>query len=128
VWETRFGTAGLTSEPFRGVSVVFQYLLGRTATRANRFESTFNAWYTLLSYRYRGHRLSARYDDFAVHDKDGPPSTRERGYAVTIAYLFELWLRHRLAVEYITIHSERPDASAPDPNDGGWQVSYRFRY
>jgi hypothetical protein len=128
VWEGRFGTAGFKAEPVPGLSVLFQYLGAYTTTATGAFESEMNAWYTLLSYRYRGHRLTVRYDDFAVHDEDGPPSTRERGRAVTVAYLFELGLRHRIGFEYVWIDSERPTSTSPDPADDGWQVSYRFRY
>lgn len=128
VWETRFVVAGIALRPLPGLDVIFQYLLGTTDTRTNTFESRVRAWYPLLSYRFHDHRLTVRYDDFGVQDLDGPPSTRENGHAVTLAYLFEFWLRHRLAFEYIFINCERPDSPASDPCNDGWQVSYRFRY
>lgn len=129
VWETRYGMAGVAVQPLPGLDVLFQYLIGETATRTNPFDSTFQALYPLVSYRWRNHRVSVRYDNFRVEDDDGqPPNSRERGEAVTFAYLFEFWLRHRLAFEYIIVDSDRPNGSAADPNDDGFQVSYRFRY
>lgn len=127
VWETRYGTASLGIQPVPGLDLLIQALVGRTATRTNRFESTISAVYPLVSYRYRGHRCTVRYDHFRVDDDDSSPSTHERGNAVTVAYMFEFWLRHRVAVEYVWIDSER--AGEPtDPSDNGWQLSYRFRY
>jgi hypothetical protein len=127
VWETRFGMVGGSLQPLPGLDIVIQYLIGHTATRANSFESTISAWFPLVSYRFREHRFTARYDQFRVDDLDGPPDTGERGAAVTLAYLFEFWLRHRLAFEYITFTTcERPLPGGPC--NGGWQLSYRFRY
>lgn len=129
VWETRYATAGVALAPLPGLDVLFQYLIGTTANRTNGFNDTVQAFYPLVSYRWRGHRLSVRYDNFRVQDDAaGAPFDRERGWAVTVAYLFEFWLRHRLAVEYVTVDSYRPDRAAPDPSDDLWQVSYRFRY
>jgi hypothetical protein len=129
VWETRYGVAGVAIQPLPGLDVLFQYLIGTTQTRTNPFDSTIQAFYPLVTYRWRQFRVTARYDNFRVEDDDGqPPDSRERGEAVTLACLFEFWLRHRLAFEYIFIDSHRPNSSSPDPSDDGWQVSYRFRY
>jgi hypothetical protein len=128
VWETRYGIAGVALQPLPGLDILFQYLIGKTAKRSPAFDSTVQALYPLVSYRWRGFRVTARYDDFRVDDNSasGPP-TRERGHAWTFAALFEFWLRHRVGFEYILVDSERA-ASPPDPSDDGWQLSYRFRY
>ena len=128
VWETRFGEMGLALHPVTGLEVVMQGMVGNATTRGKALESRFSTWYPLVSYRYGGHRLSARYDNFRVTDVDGPPSTSESGYAVTVAYLFEFWLRHRIGFEYIYIDSERPGGDPSHMSQRGWQVSYRFRY
>jgi hypothetical protein len=127
VWETRYGTASLGLQPLTGLDLLIQGLVGHTTTRTNRFESTVGAVYPLISYRYRSHRVTVRYDHFRVHDDDGAPSTHEKGNAVTVGYLYEFWLRHRIGVEYIWIDSERAGESS-DPSDNCWQLSYRFRY
>lgn len=129
VWETRYGVAGIAVQPLPGLDVIFQYLIGKTATRAAPLDSTIQALYPLVSYRWRNHRLTVRYDNFRVGNDDGqPPDSRERGEAVTIAYLFEFWLRHRLAFECIIVDSHRPSATQPEPSGTQFQVSYRFRY
>lgn len=129
VWETRYATVGLSAAALPGVDLLFQYLIGTTSSRAGPFDNTLQAFYPLASYRWRGHRVTARYDNFRVeNDRNAAPYNRERGWAVTVAYLFEFWLRHRIGFEYVLVDSHRPDRSAPDPSDDGWQVSYRFRY
>ncbi len=128
-WNTRFGTVGAILHPLPQVDFLVQYLIGETHTRVANWDSSFSAFYALLSYRYRTHRLTARYDVFRVHDLDGGPNwSRDRGDAVTLAYLFEFGLRHRVGVEYIWAHSRHPSLGRGDPHDDGWQISYRFRY
>jgi hypothetical protein len=43
VWETRYGVAGVAVEPLPGLEVIFQYLIGKTMTRTNHFDSTIQA-------------------------------------------------------------------------------------
>jgi hypothetical protein len=127
-WSTRFGVVGALLRPLAHVTVATQYLEGETNTKVNDFDSAFRAVYALLSLDYKRHRLTARYDFFRVDDHDGPPITREHGYALTFAYLVEVGLRHRFAIEYMRVTSHRPATGFDDPSDGGWQFSYRYRY
>jgi hypothetical protein len=126
VWETRYATAGVDLEPLPGLTVLFQYLIGKTTSRTAGIDATVQALYPLISYRWRNFRVSFRYDDFKVQPENDTTSTRERGHAFTVSALFEFWLRHRLGFEYITVDSDRVNVSAP--GDDGWQLSYRFRY
>ena len=126
VWETRFGIAGIALAPLPGVDVTVQGLYGKTATRTNALASTIGAIYPMISYRFRNHRLTFRFDDFQVVDVDGGPNTAEHGEAYTIAYLLEIGLWQRIAFEYVTVRSHRPGVS--NPGDDGWQLSYRLRY
>jgi hypothetical protein len=139
VWETRYGIAGIAVQPLRGLDVVFQYLIGETATRATSTgatstgaaasQYTIQALYPLVSYRWRNHRLTVRYDDFRVVEHGGGPANlQRRGEAVTIAYLFEFWLRHRLALEYLGVDRHRSSASQSEPSGSQIQLSYRFRF
>lgn len=127
-WSTRFGTVGTLVRPFPHVTFAAQYLEGETNTRIDDFDSAFRAVYALLSLDYKRHRLTTRYDFFRVDDRDGAPITREHGYALTFAYLVEIGLRHRVAIEYLRVTSHRPATGFDDPSDGGWQFSYRYRY
>ena len=70
-----------------------------------------------------------RYDNFRVAGRRRPADRpRERGYAFTVGYLFEFWLRHRVGFEYIIVDSDRATAASEPCRDDGWQLSYRFRY
>jgi len=85
--------------------------------------------YVLISPHYKGNRLTVRYDVFRVHDLDGGPvSTSEHGDAVTAAYMLQMGLRHRVALEYIWMNSHRVANAPLNPTPDGWQISYRFRY
>jgi len=128
VWETRFGTVGVILHPLARMDLLFQYLVGKTQTRSVTGDSALSAFYALLSYHYRGHRFSVRYEIFRSGDLDGGLSTREHGDGVTLAYFFEFGLHHRIGFEYVFLHSHRPAFSRSDPPDDGWQLSYRFRY
>jgi hypothetical protein len=126
VWETRFGVAGVVLQPAAGLDLTVQWLYGTTTTRGVDLASTVSAVYPIVSYRWRGMRLSFRFDDFRVRDDDGGPSTAESGQAYTVAWMLELGLRHRIAVEYVAVDADR--VGVADPGDDGWQVSYRLRY
>ena len=129
VWRTRFTTVGLVIHPLPRIDLIAQYLNGVARVQAPPNDSSFSASYALLSYHIRQHRLSVRYDSFRVHDLDGGPiSTSEQGHAVTTAYLLQLGLRHRIALEYIWMSSHRVTAGSMNPTPDGWQASYRFRY
>lgn len=128
VWETRFGTAGVILRPIGRLEVLAQYLEGVTMVRGSAHDVGFSGFYTLVSLGYRNHRVSVRYDAFRTNDLDGAPSDREHGDGVTLAYLFEFGLHHRLGVEYLFLQSQRQGVLFGDPPDGGWQLSYRFRY
>ena len=69
VWHTRIGTVGATLRPHPSVDVVVQYLDGKARVREPANDSDLSAFYALVSYRYRDHRFSLRYDDFRVEDR-----------------------------------------------------------
>lgn len=127
VWETRFGSAGVALRPLGRLELLAQYMEGVASVRGAS-DVGFSGFYPLASVGSRGHRVSARYDSFRTADRDGSPFFREHGDGVTLAYLFEFGLHHRLGVESLFLHSHRPILFRGDPSDGGWQLSYRFRY
>jgi hypothetical protein len=128
VWHTHFTTLGLVLHPYPRVDLLAQYLDGATRVQSPPNDSAMSAFYVLLSYHYTRQRLSLRYDSFRVHDLEGSPSTSEHGHAVTAAYLIQVGLRNRIALEYVWMNSHR-DATGPlNPTPDGWQLSYRIRY
>lgn len=128
VWHTRIGTVGATLRPHPSVDVVVQYLDGEARVRDPANDSDLSAFYALVSYRYRDHRFSIRYDDFRVDDVDGGNPTSESGDGVTAAYFFQWGLRHRIGFEHIWLDSRRPADAPVELSSDGWQISYRFRY
>jgi hypothetical protein len=128
VWETRFGTAGVILRPIGRLELLAQYMEGVAMVRGAANDVGFSGFYALVSFGYRNHRASVRYDAFRTNDLDGAPFFREHGDGVTLAYFFELGLRHRVGFEYVFLHSRRPILFRGDPSDDGWQLSYRFRY
>jgi hypothetical protein len=128
VWRTRLATAGVVLHPLASIDLIVQYLRGEAEVRSPANDSSLRAFYALLSYARREHRVSARYDEFRTRDLDGGNSTQEMGDALTLAYAYEWGLRHRLCVEYTWLESFRPASAEPRPSQDGWQLSYRFRY
>jgi hypothetical protein len=128
VWHTRLATVGLTLRPHPSVDVIAQAVEGEARVGDLTNDSDFDAFYGLVSYRYRAHRFTLRYDDFRVEDVDGGNPTSERGDALTAAWMLELGLRHRLAFEYVWMDSLRPDDAPADLASDGWQFAYRYRY
>jgi hypothetical protein len=128
VWETRFGTAGVILRPIGRLELLAQYMEGVAMVRDAANDVGFSGFYALASFGYRNHRASVRYDVFRTNDLDGAPFFREHGDGVTLAYLFEFGLHHRVGFEYLFLHSRRPVLFRGDPSDSGWQLSYRFRY
>ena len=129
VWHTHFSTVGLVLHPYSHIDLITQYLDGVARVRAPPNSSSMSAAYVLLSPHYNRHRVSIRYDVFRVHDLEhSPVSTSEHGDAVTASYLVQVGLRHRVAFEYVWMHSQRLANAPLNPTPDGWQISYRFRY
>ncbi|HVY81872.1 MAG TPA: hypothetical protein VG994_12870 [Steroidobacteraceae bacterium] len=128
VWRTHFSTVGLTLHPHANVDVLAQYLDGTAHVATPNNDSSLRAYYGLVSFHTQRQRVSVRYDDFRLHDLDGPPNTAENGHAVTLTYQYQFGLRHRLAAEYIWMQSHRVASPFTNPTPDGWQLSYRYRY
>jgi len=128
VWHTRAATIGTTLNLLPRTDFVVQYLRGKALVREPTNDSSLRGFYALLSHHYRGHRFTVRYDEFVVNDLDGGNPTQEYGDGITLDYLYEWGLHHRLGAEYVWLHSERPASAVPEPMQDGWQLSYRFRY
>jgi hypothetical protein len=128
VWRTHFTVYGLTLHPHPSFDVIAQYLDGVARVREPSNDSTLRAYYGLISYHTARHRVTVRYDSFRIHDLDGPPVTDEDGHGVTLAWQYQLGLRHRIAAEHVWLDSRRAASGLVNPTPDGWQLSYRFRY
>jgi hypothetical protein len=128
VWHTRLATAGVTFSPLPKLDVIVQYLRGKALVGDRTNDSSLRAFFVLLSAHHRGHRFTVRYDEFRIRDLDAGNPTAETGDGYTVGYSFEWGLRQRVALEYLSLDSERTARLQPLPTQDSVQLSYRFRY
>jgi hypothetical protein len=134
-WETHFNSVGMRAESGDGWTAIAQYLDGETYVEPHGedYRWPFRARFILLSRQLLNHRLSVRYDSFAVYGEteDGIGSGSQRGHAWTAAYVFEPNARWRFTLEWIRVTSDSADRAielglprAATENQG--QLAVRF--
>lgn len=107
-WQTHFNSAGLRVEGAGGWTAVVQWLDGETYINPGGRDLgwPFRARFALVSRQVGHHRLSVRYDSFAV-DSDTPGGYGEQhGHAWTAAYAFEPDTHWRIALEWLRVRSD----------------------
>lgn len=108
-WETRFNSAGVRVEGASGWTAIFQWLDGTTYLEpfGGNLSWPFRARFALVSREMGHHRLSLRYDSFAV-DSDDPDGGRgaQHGYAWTAAYVFEPDTHWRFTLEWLRVKTD----------------------
>jgi hypothetical protein len=109
-WETHFNCVGLRSESPGGWTAIVQWLEGETYIKphAENLGWPFRARFALLSRQIRNHRLSIRYDSFAVDSDSGDGDGTQRGHAWTAAYVFEPDTHWRFTLEWLRVTSDAP--------------------
>jgi hypothetical protein len=115
-WATRMDAWGLALELPAGVVVLAQHmsgrtLMGRTPEGATPVGAHPRASYVLVTAARGRHRLTARWDTFAVEEDDVLPElddNREDGSAWTAAWLVRVGERHQAALEALSVESTRP--------------------
>jgi len=138
-WRTRFVNISLDLYLPAGVELLAQYMTGDTRMGPNPIlnlsvDADFEAFYALLSKGIGNHRLSVRYDDFSVTDRDTNPydNNNETGHAWTAAYMLEFLEHHRIAVEFLRVRSNRGERAfiglTPQKTEKLFQSSYRFSF
>ena len=94
--------------------------------------AAFRSGYGLVSKDWGRHRLSLRGDYFAVDDRDITPddANRERGHAITAAYIFRPAANQRITLEVMHVSSNRPErvflGTPARAKETQSQLSYRF--
>ena len=115
-WNTVFDNVGLWLSIPRGFELAAQLLagtsrMGRTVAGEDAVNIDFAAAYGLVSYLQGRHRLSLRYDNFDIKDRDvalgAIDDSTEDGEAWTLSYWLSTGEWHRLAVEWTRVDSER---------------------
>ncbi len=139
-WETYFDHLAVQISLPWDIGLMAQWMSGYTAMGPviNRYgtrpvENEFQASYLMLTRMHNGHRVSLRFDQFAVEDLDLLPDddNSESGHAITLAYNRELSPTLRLAVEWLRVESDRPARAYlgldPDSIETTLQVQLRWR-
>jgi hypothetical protein len=114
-WSTRFDHVGAQFELSRGAGLVTQWLDGRTAmgprlTGPRVVDADFDAYFVLLTKSIASHRVSLRYDNFSITDRDGTPldDNSEVGSAWLVGYRYAPSPRLVLDAEWLEVESTRP--------------------
>jgi len=136
-WHTRFTSIGGRFEFENGIEMIAQYMagdsvMGRLANGDAVVNIDFDSAYLLLSKAFKQHRISLRYDDFNVVDKDSvaDDDNNEDGSALAFAWSMKVTRSQRLIAEVMQIdsnHANRADLGlSPDTKESIFQLSYRF--
>ncbi|NVK54184.1 MAG: hypothetical protein HWE26_01105 [Alteromonadaceae bacterium] len=104
-WDTHFSSVALQHKFTSQFRVLAQWLSGSTymgRVRAGVF-ADFSAWYVMASYKVDQHRLSVRFDQFKVNEKDLLPEdpNDSHGYSVTFAWRYQLNHNWNIGVEWL---------------------------
>jgi hypothetical protein len=114
-WRTKFDSAGLRWTPTERWTVITQWLAGTTvvgdskdnnAALSGYYAWEFHAAFVLVSWQHGADRLSARYDDFEMHQTQSDNFfNSDRGHAWMLAYQRELNKHWSVVVEALQIDS-----------------------
>jgi hypothetical protein len=107
-WRTRFDAVGLRAESAGGWTGIVQWLDGTTdiePPHAADLMWPFRARFALVSRQIRNHRLSLRYDSFAVDFRSGSVGF-QRGHAWTAAYVFEPDVHWKFSLEWLRVSTD----------------------
>jgi hypothetical protein len=114
-WATHFNSVGLRAESASGWTFIAQWLDGETYSEPLGMDMTwpFRARFALLSRQIRNHRLSIRYDSFAVDSGSDDGDGAQHGHAWTAAYVFEPdthWpdVKWKVTLEWLRVTSDAP--------------------
>jgi hypothetical protein len=114
-WRTRFEALGLQANLPGEIGLVAQWMRGTTVMgplldTAHAVDTRFGSWFVLLTREFGSQRLTLRYDDFEVTDRDQAPldDNTDQGRAWTFSYRYHLSQRVALTLEWLGIESRHP--------------------
>jgi hypothetical protein len=110
-WLTSFNHFAVKVDFENDFSILTQIMRGKTRWGIEGYgvNATYEAWYLLLSQAIGKHRISLRYDNFKMADKDHVPDddNSEHGHAVALTWLVNLNESNQTGIEYLKILSTR---------------------
>lgn len=91
-WRTKFHSLALQHKFNRNTRVLGQWLSGSSVMGARYVYIDFDAWYVMLSHKYKAHRVSLRFDKFQVREDDIFPwdPNNSDGHGYTLAWRYQL--------------------------------------
>jgi hypothetical protein len=106
-WNTQFNSVGLRAQTADGWTAIAQWLGGETYVEPADLELgwPFRARFALLSRQIGAHRLSIRFDSFAVDSETATGQGAQRGQAWTAAYVLEPDTHWRVTLEWLQVRS-----------------------
>ncbi|MDH4056127.1 MAG: hypothetical protein OEW73_09145 [Gammaproteobacteria bacterium] len=114
-WETGFDQLALKATLPGDVGLIAQWmdgytLWGQMTNGIHAVDVGFESHFVLLTRSFERHRISARYDDFEITERDSIPldENKEDGHAWTVSYRYELNPNAAVAAEWLQIFSNRP--------------------
>lgn len=101
-WRTKFHSLALQHKFSRDTRVLGQWLSGSSLMGERFVYIDFDAWYVMLSHKYKDHRISLRFDKFKVQEDDVFPwdPNNSDGHGVTMAWRYDLNKNWQIGVEH----------------------------
>jgi hypothetical protein len=139
-WRTKFSHFGLQTELPGDIGVIAQWMAGSTTmgpilypNGAHAVDAEYASYFTLLTREFGRHRLSLRYDNFEITQRDQTfeDNNAENGHALTFAYLVGLSKHVGFAAEWLSIRTHRGSWAyyglRPRETETQLQLSLRLR-
>lgn len=100
-WRTKFHSLAIQHKFSSDTRLIGQWLSGSTVMGERFVYVDFDAWYLMLSQRYKEHRISIRFDKFEVREDDVFPwdPNNSDGYALTVAWRINLSKNWQIGIE-----------------------------
>lgn len=137
-WESDFLNIGMTVDFVKDFEIFGQFLKGNTKMGPDLgfrpADANYESFYIMLSWQFGPHRISARYDDFAMIDQTliERNNNDEDGHAWMMAYALDVKNGQRFIVELLQLtstRSDRADFGLPSKtNETQVQASYRVTF
>lgn len=91
-WRTKFHSLALQHKFNKSTRLIAQWLTGSSVMGKHFVYIDFDAWYLMVSHKYKAHRFSARFDSFEVSEDDIFPwdPNNSDGVALTLAWRYDI--------------------------------------
>lgn len=132
-WQTRFNIVGAEAGSTQPTTIAGEWAKGRTtlAFPGGTFALDFDTAYILVSQKTGKERYTTRVERFTTRSHAHFPddASREKGKALTIAWLHDMNTYTRLGLEYAKVDGDRPGAPTLgfDPRTSGNTITLEVR-